>query len=181
MAMATTVLCFEALRQRTAGGSATHRRERPGGAGRHPAASMAGVARPRRGASLPFVVAVVRAAVTDWMPVGDAAYFTVRSGDVLTSHHPLSARGRRVRPVVGVPVNNLGPLQLDVLAPFTKVSPYVGTAVGSALINAASVVDRVVRRQAACSARRSSSRVMVGTILFVASLGLSWLIDARQQ
>ena len=40
-------------------------------------------------ALVPFVVAVARAAFKEWMPVGDAAYFTVRSADVLTAHHPL--------------------------------------------------------------------------------------------
>ncbi len=91
-------------------------------------------------AIVPIAVAVVRAAVTDWMPVGDAAYFTVRSRDVLTSHHPLVGAWSSGSAVVGVAVNNLGPLQLDVLAPFTKVSPYLGTAAGAAFLNAASVV-----------------------------------------
>ena len=128
----------------------------------------------------PFVVAVVRAAVTDWIPVGDAAYFTVRSADVLTPHHPLVGAWSSGSAVVGVSVNNLGPLQLDVLAPFTKVSPDLGTAIGSAVINAASVpvvwlAGRRMFRPAVVVA------VMAGTTLFVAALGLSWLIDARQQ
>jgi hypothetical protein len=128
----------------------------------------------------PFVVAVVRAAIKEWIPVGDAAYFTVRSADVFTAHHPLLGAWSSGSSVVGVPVNNLGPLQLDLLAPFTKVTPYVGTAIGSALINAASVVAVWI------AARRMFRPavvvvVMLGTTLFVASLGLSWLIDARQQ
>ena len=60
--------------------------------------------------------------------------------DVLTAHHPLLGAWSSGSSVVGVPVNNLGPLQLDLLAPFTKLSPDLGTAIGSALINAASVV-----------------------------------------
>jgi hypothetical protein len=128
----------------------------------------------------PVVVAVIRAIVKDWIPVGDATYFTVRSADVLTKHHPLVGAWSSGSSVVGVPVNNLGPLQLDVLAPFTKVTPYVGTAVGSALISAASIVivwivGRRMFRPAVVVG------VMAGTTLFVASLGLSWLIDARQQ
>jgi hypothetical protein len=128
----------------------------------------------------PFVVAVVRAAVKDWMPFGDAAYFTVRSVDVLTAHHPLLGAWSSGSLIVGVPVNNLGPLQLDALAPFTKVSPYLGTAIGSALINACSVAAVWV------AARRMFRPAVVvvtmaGTTLLVASLGLSWLIDARQQ
>ena len=73
------------------------------------------------------------------MPVGDAAYFTVRSRDVLTAHHPLLGAWSSGSSVVGVPVNNLGPLQLDLLAPFTRVAPYLGTGIGAALANAAAV------------------------------------------
>jgi hypothetical protein len=131
-------------------------------------------------ALVPFVVAVVRAAVKDWIPVGDAAYFTVRSADVLTAHHPLLGAWSSGSAVVGVAVNNLGPLQLDVLAPFTRLTPYLGTAVGTALLNAASVAAvwiaaRRMFRPAVVVA------VMAGTTLLVAALGLSWLIDARQQ
>ncbi len=128
----------------------------------------------------PVVVAVVRAVINDWIPVGDATYFTVRSADVLTEHHPLVGAWSSGSSVVGVPVNNLGPLQLDVLAPFTKLTPYVGTAVGSAVISAASIVIvwTVARRMFRPAVVVG---VMAGTTLFVASLGLSWLIDARQQ
>ena len=129
---------------------------------------------------VPFLVAVVRAAVKDWTPAGDAAYFTVRSADVITAHHPLLGAWSSGSSVVGVPVNNLGPLQLDLLAPFTKVAPYLGTAIGSALINAASVVAiwTVARRMFRPAVVVA---VMLGTTMFVSSLGLSWLIDARQQ
>ena len=129
---------------------------------------------------LPVVVAVIRAIIKDWTPVGDATYFTVRSADVLTEHHPLVGAWSSGSLVVGVPVNNLGPLQLDVLAPFTKLTPYVGTAIGSALISTASIVIvwTVARRMFRPAVVVG---VMAGTTLFVAALGLSWLIDARQQ
>lgn len=131
-------------------------------------------------ALVPIAVAVARAAVQRWMPVGDAAYFTVRSRDVLTTHTPLLGAWSSGSAVVGIPVNNLGPLQLDLLAPFTKVSPYLGTAVGSAAINAASIVA------VWWSARRlvgpgRVAWVMAATALFLATLGLPWLIDVRQQ
>lgn len=129
---------------------------------------------------VPFVVAVIRAAAQDWMPIGDAAYFTVRSRDVLTAHTPLVGAWSSGSAVLAVPVNNLGPMQLDLLAPFTKLWPYLGTAIGSAVINIACVVA------VWHSARRLFSPVrvawvMAGTLLFLATLGLSWLIDARQQ
>jgi len=131
-------------------------------------------------AIVPFIVAVIRAALQDWMPIGDAAYFTVRSRDVLTSHNPLLGAWSSGSAVLTVPVNNLGPLQLDLLAPFTKTMPYLGTALGSALINSACVVAVWY------SARRLFGPmrvvwVMAGTTLFLATLGLAWLIDARQQ
>ena len=129
---------------------------------------------------VPFVVAVVRAAIQHWMPIGDAAYFTARSRDVLTSHTPLLGAWSSGSAVLAVPVNNLGPMQLDLLAPFTKTMPYLGTAIGSALINLGCIVAVWY------SARRlfNPARVvwaMAGTLLFMATLGLSWLIDARQQ
>jgi len=132
------------------------------------------------GALVPFVLAVVRAATRHWIPVGDAAYFTVRSRDVFTNHSPLVGAWSSGSSVVGVAVNNLGPLQLDLLAPFTTVAPYLGTAVGSASINAGSVAivwlvaHRLLRPLLVVV-------VMAGTTMFVATLGLAWLIDARQQ
>ena len=69
VAMATTVLCFEALRQRAAA-AADHGMTAVTAADGHAAAAgvAAGVARLSPWRSLPLVVAVVRAAVKDWMP-----------------------------------------------------------------------------------------------------------------
>jgi len=129
---------------------------------------------------IPFVVAVMRAAVQDWMPVGDAAYFTVRSRDVFSPHLPLLGAWSSGSSVVGVAVNNLGPLQLDLLAPFTRLSPYLGTGVGSAVVNATCIVIVwFVARRILTPVR--VAWVMAGTTLFLGTLGLAWLIDARQQ
>ena len=128
----------------------------------------------------PFAVAIVRAVIRHWMPVGDAAYFTVRSRDVLTAHHPLVGAWSSGSSVVGVPVNNLGPLQLDLLAPFTKLSPYIGTGIGTAVLNAACVgIVWIVARRLLGPWRVVA--VMTGTLLLIATLGLSWLLDARPQ
>lgn len=131
-------------------------------------------------ALVPFVLAVARAASQRWMPVGDAAYFTVRSRDVFGEHHPLLGAWSSGSSVVGVAVNNLGPLQLDVLAPFTTVSADLGTGVGAAVVNAGAVgaVWWVVRRLVPAAA---VAAVMTGTLLLMATFGLSWLIDPRQQ
>ena len=155
--------------------SSAHRRN---GAGRRPVAPVEWAALAL--ALAPFAVAVVRAGLRHWMPVGDAAYFTVRSRDVLTAHHPLLGAWSSGSSVVGVPVNNLGPLQLDLLAPFTKVAPYLGTGIGAALANAAAVTAVWVAARRLLAPWRVVA-VMAGTLLLVASLGLSWLIDARQQ
>ena len=65
----------------------------------------------------------------DWVPTGDDAYFTVRSRDVLTDHHPLLGAWSSGSLDLANPINNLGPMQLDLLAPFTKVAPMGGTAI----------------------------------------------------
>ena len=89
---------------------------------------------------LPIVWAAVRAAVGGWVPIGDDAYFTVRSRDVLTSHHPLLGAWSSGSLDLETPINNLGPTQLDLLAPFTRFTPMGGTAIGVALINIAAIV-----------------------------------------
>lgn len=149
--------------------------------GRHPTRRVERVEALALGAALtPVVVAVARAAATGWMPVGDAAYFTVRSRDVLGAHWPLVGAWSSGSAVVGVPVNNLGPLQLDLLAPFTKVTAYLGTGIGAAVVNALAItlVWWAARR---LFGPRRVVVVMTGTLVLTATLGLSWLLDARQQ
>lgn len=128
----------------------------------------------------PIVVTVVRAATNDWMPLYDAGYFAVRSRDVLTDHHPLLGAWSMGSRTVGETLNNLGPMQLDLLAPFTKIWPYWGTALGVGLVNIAAVVGVWF------AARRLLGRVgvvgaMLATVCLYAAMG-SWnLIEARQQ
>ena len=83
---------------------------------------------------LPILWAAVRAAAGRWLPVGDDAYFTERSRDVLTSHHPLLGAWSSGSVDLETPINNLGPTQLDLLAPFTRFTPHGGTAVGVAVM-----------------------------------------------
>ena len=129
---------------------------------------------------VPVVAAVVRAAATGWMPIGDAAYFTARSRDVFTQHWPLLGAWSSGSAVFGTAVNNLGPLQLYVLAPFTKVVPYLGTGIGSAVINAGALWCVWFSARRLFGPRRVLL-VVAATLLLLATLGLSWLIDARQQ
>ena len=81
---------------------------------------------------------------------------------------------------VGTWLNNLGPLQLDVLAPFTKLDPYWGTAAGVAATNVAAIVGvwlvsrRIVGPVGVVGA-------MAATIVLELNEGSLMLIEARQQ
>jgi hypothetical protein len=110
----------------------------------------------------------------------DAGYFTVRSRDVLTAHHPWLGAWSSASLRLGANVRNLGPLQLDLLAPFTKVDPYAGTAVGVGVVASASVVA------VWWSARRvlgptGAGAAMLATLALEATVGLQAFIDPRQQ
>jgi hypothetical protein len=131
-------------------------------------------------AVLPIAVAVGRSIATGWVPILDAGYFTVRSRDVLTAHHPWLGAWSSASIRLGANVRNLGPLQLDLLAPFTKVDPYGGTAVGVGAVAAASVVA------VWWSARRvlgpaGAGAAMLATLALEAAVGLQAFIDPRQQ
>lgn len=131
-------------------------------------------------ALVPIVIALVRARIQHWMPMGDATYFTARSLDVFTSHWPLVGAWSSGSDALDELVNNLGPMQLDLLAPFTRVSPYFGTGMGAAALNAGCVVLVWWSARRIVGPRRVAL-VMAGTLLLMATLGLSWLLDARQQ
>lgn len=130
-------------------------------------------------ATIPVVAAVIRALATGWMPVGDNAYFTVRSRDVLTQHHPLLGAWSSGSHAVEANVNNLGPLQLDMLAPFTKIAPVAGTAIGVGVVQLAAVIG------IALTLRRLAGPVVVMLAMAVAtgvawSLGSAMLVETRQ-
>lgn len=96
-------------------------------------------------ALVPIVVAVARALDRGWIPMGDNAYFSIRARDVLTEHHPLLGAWSSGSGAVGVDVNNLGPLQLDLLAPFVRLFGFgPGTAIGVATVNCAAVTAVVL-------------------------------------
>jgi hypothetical protein len=131
-------------------------------------------------AVVPAVVMVVRAATSGWVPLFDAAYFTVRSRDVLSAHNPQVGAWSMGSREVGVSVNNLGPLQLDLLAPFTRLDPYWGTALGVATANTAAIVGVwfVSRR---LLGPFGVIGAMVATLLIQLNEGSLMLIEARQQ
>lgn len=131
-------------------------------------------------AVVPAVVMVVRAAAARWVPLFDAAYFTVRSRDVATEHNPVVGAWSMGSREVGVWINNLGPLQLDLLAPFTKLDPYWGTALGVAATNVAAIVGVwfVARRMFGSIGVIGA---MAATVLIELNEGSLMLIEARQQ
>ena len=149
-----------------------------------PAASPAGRRLAERialgAAILPAVVMVVRAAAEHWVPLFDAAYFTVRARDVATAHNPLVGAWSMGSREVGTWLNNLGPLQLDVLAPFAKLDPYWGTAAGVAATNIAAIVGvwLVSRRLVGPIGVVGA---MAATVLLELNEGSLMLIEARQQ
>ncbi len=127
----------------------------------------------------PILWAAVRAAAGRWLPVGDDAYFTERSRDVLTSHHPLLGAWSSGSVDLETPINNLGPTQLDLLAPFTRFTPHGGTAVGVAVVNCAAIVTvawLIVRT----AGQRAVLPAMCAVGLLTWTMGSEMLITPRQ-
>lgn len=128
---------------------------------------------------VPFVVAGVCAAAGPWVPIRDDAYFTARSLDVATANHPLLGAWSAGSLDVGTAINNLGPLQLDLLAPFTRLAPMGGTAIGVITVHIAAIVVIAV-----VIGRLAGPRYVVATMAAVAvlawTLGSEMLITPQQ-
>lgn len=121
-------------------------------------------------ASVAVVTAVVAAAIRvlrdGWYPIGDNAYFALRSRDVLTEHHPLLGTWTSASLSVGIDVNNPGPLLFDVLAAPAKLDPDL-LPLGVAAVVLGSVAV------AAVAASRVAGRVGVLVTMVLAS-ALAW-------
>lgn len=130
-------------------------------------------------AALPILVHALRAAWGDWVPAGDDAYFTVRSRDVGTVHHPLLGAWSSGSLDLEQPINNLGPIQLDLMAPFTKIAPMGGTAIAVALSNIAAIAG-IALSIARIAGRRAVVAAMVPVALLTWTLGSEMLITPRQ-
>jgi hypothetical protein len=128
---------------------------------------------------IPILLHGLRAAWGDWVPTGDDAYFTVRSRDVATVHHPLLGAWSSGSVDLAEPINNLGPTQLDLMAPFTKPWPMGGTAVAVAITNAAAVIAIAVM-VARLAGRRAVIAAMVPVALLAWTMGSEMLITPRQ-
>jgi hypothetical protein len=133
---------------------------------------------------LPIVVAVVRALVHGWFPIGDAALLAIRAYDVGTSHNPLLGSWTSASFALGIDVNNPGPLYPDLLAPFMwtfgrAFGIGTATAIGVGTINAAAALGTAL-----VGARVGGWRTERWMLLLVAaltwSMGSELLIDIWQ-
>ena len=129
--------------------------------------------------ALPVAVNGIRAAAGRWVPQGDDAYFTLRSLDVATGHHPLVGAWSSGSADIERNINNLGPLQLDLLAPFTRIAPMGGTAIGVATVHVAAIVTVgwLVRR---IGGHRAVIPAMVAIAVLTWVMGSEMLITPRQ-
>ncbi|MFT6290316.1 MAG: hypothetical protein ACJAR2_000903 [Ilumatobacter sp.] len=130
-------------------------------------------------AIVPFVLAAMRAAASTWVPIRDDAYFTARSLDVGTSNHPLLGAWSAGSLDVGKPVNNLGPMQLDLLAPFTRFTPMGGSAIGVVVVHIAAIVT-IAWLIGRLAGQRYVLAAMVAVAVLSWSLGSEMLITPQQ-
>lgn len=121
----------------------------------------------------------LRAAAGDWVPTGDDAYFTLRSLDVATAHHPLLGAWSSGSADVERQVNNLGPLQLDLLAPFTKVAWAGGTAIGVVVVHLAAILA-IAWLSRRIGGDRQVIASMLGVVVLAWVMGSEMLITPRQ-
>ena len=120
----------------------------------------------------PVVVATIRAVSRGWIPMGDNAYFTIRARDVLSEHHPLLGAWSSGSAGLGALVNNLGPLQLDLLALPVRIDGDAGTAVGVAVTNVLAVIAAI------WAAQRTAGRPGVLAVA-AAATGMSWTMGSE--
>lgn len=124
-------------------------------------------------AVLPIVVATIRAARRGWLPVGDNAYFAVRSMDVFTEHHPLLGTWTSASLNTDTNFNNPGPLLFDLLAvPVKVLGTGMGLGIGVAFLNALAVIGIAVVTQ-----RRGGP--LLGTAGMAMTALLSWTMGSE--
>ena len=131
-------------------------------------------------AILPIVVAIVRALVHHWFPIGDNALLYIRVVDVATEHHPWLGSWTSASLSVGENMNNPGPLYQDLAAPFAKLfGPGPGAAIGVGSLNILAVVG------ISLAARRiggwlAEQWALLATVALVWTMGSELLIDIWQ-
>jgi hypothetical protein len=120
-------------------------------------------------ALVPIVVAVVRAARSGWLPIGDNGYFAVRAQDVFTTNHPLLGTWTSASLNTDTNFNNPGPLLFDLYAlPAKLTNGRIGVAIGAAALNAMAVVGIAI-----VARRRGGPVLGVAAMAMAAALCLS--------
>lgn len=131
-------------------------------------------------ATLPFVVAVVRAVAHDYIPVGDDALIALRVRDAFTAHHPLLGTGSSASITLGVDVNHPGPAMFVLLAPFARVlGTGAGIAIGVALCNVLCLLGAGTMAHRIAGRRGFVLLLLVGSVL-AWSMGSEFLFDVWQ-
>jgi hypothetical protein len=131
-------------------------------------------------ALVPIVWATVRALLNDWVPIGDASFFSIRSYDVFTEHRPLLGTWTSASQSVGIDINNPGPLFFDILAVPVRVFGTIdGLAIGTMLLNCAAVVGVAI-----IAYRRGGAVLGTAAMLVIAlmcwSMGSELMFDPWQ-
>ncbi|HKH06366.1 MAG TPA: hypothetical protein VKA65_14455 [Acidimicrobiales bacterium] len=152
--------------------------ERTGGDGHRPPPSRLDrvVAVTPWALGLAALVAAAQGLADGWRPIGDDAYFAVRSWDVFSANIPLLGTASSASEASN-PINHPGPLQFDLLAaPVRLFGHAAGSAYGSAAINALSLglAGWLARRRLGTT---GAALVLAAIGLLVFSMGATALYD----
>jgi hypothetical protein len=119
-------------------------------------------------ASLPVIVATVRALRDQWMPMGDQGIIATRAYDVFTTHAPLLGQYSEASTVTGQPTYSPGPLLYWLLAVPARIGAPASLTLTMAALNVACVIGAL-----ALARRRGGDVLMVLTGVAIALMCLS--------
>jgi hypothetical protein len=120
------------------------------------------------GASLPVVVATVRALRAQWMPLGDQGIIATRAFDVFTTHAPLLGQYSEASTVTGQPTYSPGPLLYWLLALPARLGAPASLTLTIAALNVACIMGAV-----ALARRRGGVVLMVLAAVAIALMCVS--------
>jgi hypothetical protein len=123
-------------------------------------------------ATLPILVATIRALHNHWLAIGDNALFELRARDVFGHHFPLLGTWTSASQEAGLQLNNPGPIFFDLLAIPSKLFNDAGLACAVASINIASIIGIAL-----VAYRRGG--VVPSTAATLMAGGLSWTMGSE--
>lgn len=124
-------------------------------------------------ASLPVIVATVRALRAGWMPLGDQGIIATRAYDVLTTHTPLLGQYSEASTVTGQPTYSPGPLLYWLLALPARIGAPASLTLTIAALNVACIIGAV-----ALARRRGGPALMVPVGVAIALVCLSFSAES---